>query len=224
MSKLFQVKSYFQYYLRAKTIYNVHSPFAFEILNEVMDDEKHYYAFDILEKERAILEKDNTILEVVDHGAGSHINNASTRSISSIAHSALSKKEQCQQMFRLVQFMKPKRILELGTSLGLSSAYLSMAYQDVQIDTIEGSKEIYKSANHLFKKLKLKNINSYHGTFEEKLPDLLQKNQYDLIFIDGHHLGNALLQYFNLISNAQNGSPTFIIDDIHWSSDMYQAW
>jgi predicted O-methyltransferase YrrM len=47
---------------------------------------------------------------------------------------------------------------------------------------------------------------------------------FDLIFIDGHHNGSALLQYLEALDKNSNDQTIFIVDDIRWSKDMFVAW
>ena len=40
------------FYLRAVTQYQLHSPFVFELVRAVLEDRRHYYAFDDIEQLR----------------------------------------------------------------------------------------------------------------------------------------------------------------------------
>ena len=219
-----QLIAFAKYYWTATTLHHIHSPFSYQILSNLLDDQKVYYDFEILEALRKKLLHNQEILEVEDHGAGSHVNNKNTRKISTIAKSALSSKTQCQQIYRLIQELKSNSILELGTSLGLSAAYMSKAKSNANIHTIEGSPAIYRFANEQFKALGLKNVFSYQGTFNKILPGLLEKHSFNLVFIDGHHDYDATIIYFKQIKEKVNKDCVFIFDDINWSKGMQQAW
>lgn len=221
---IFQITSYFKYYWQATTLHHIHSPFCYQLLEVMLDDQKKYYDFEMLEAYRDRLLKDGSLLTVEDHGAGSRINNQKKRKVSTIAKSALSAKAQCQQIFRLIQELKPNMILELGTSLGLSASYMAKARSNTIVHTIEGSKAIYDFANKEFKAFELNNIKSHFGRFNEVLPNLLKAHSFDLIFIDGHHDYQATLDYFHQIKKEVDQDCVFIFDDINWSNGMQQAW
>jgi predicted O-methyltransferase YrrM len=63
------------------------------------------------------------------------------------------------------------------------------------------------------------------GTFDEILPTLINhKKQYEMVFIDGDHKGSSLLKYFDQIVKQIPDHGVIIVDDIRWSSSMYEAW
>jgi predicted O-methyltransferase YrrM len=219
-----QIIAFAKYYWKATTLHHIHSPFAYRILGSMLDEEKVYYDFKSLEELRRKLLKNQDLLVVEDYGAGSHVNNHKSRKVSSIAKSALSSKNQCQQIYRLIQELKSTCVLELGTSLGLSAAYMGKAKSNTQIHTIEGSPAIFNFANTQFKALGLNNILSYQGTFDDVLPEVLANQQFDLVFIDGHHDYKATLKYFDQIKKSVSKDCVFIFDDINWSKGMQEAW
>ena len=47
---------------------------------------------------------------------------------------------------------------------------------------------------------------------------------FDLIFIDGHHQGDALRSYVEQIKPWLKAGGVLVCDDIHWSPDMEDAW
>jgi predicted O-methyltransferase YrrM len=47
---------------------------------------------------------------------------------------------------------------------------------------------------------------------------------YQLIYFDGNHSKEATLQYFNLLLPTITNETVWIFDDIHWSTDMTEAW
>ena len=118
--------SFFQFikfFFAAKTKYKVHSPFVFKFIEQVLEDTREFYAFDQIEAVRKLLLQNKKIINVSDFGAGSVKLKAPQRKIKAIAKSALSSPLFCRILFRTVNYYKPKTILEIGTSLGISSLY-----------------------------------------------------------------------------------------------------
>jgi hypothetical protein len=83
------ILSFLKFYWRAKTRYNTHSPFVFEFVENVLEDDRDYYAFSDIEVLRNALLENNNKIRVADYGAGSRTENGEDRVISKIAKSAL---------------------------------------------------------------------------------------------------------------------------------------
>jgi predicted O-methyltransferase YrrM len=218
---------YFNYWITASNGkgHGMHSPFVFEFITKILNDRTGYPEYEKVEALRDQLLNDNTILQVEDFGAGSVIDKKSKRSISSIAKNAAKPKKFGQLLFRMVKHYQPKTILELGTSLGITTSYLSLAKPDTRLISMEGSKEIAEVAKGNFQNLELKNIELVEGNFDNALPSVVRGlSSVDFAFIDGNHRKEPTERYFKeLLSKTNNGS-ILVFDDIHWSSEMEAAW
>ena len=98
---------------------------------------------------------DNTIIEVEDFGAGSAVIPFKERKINAIAKSSLKNKKFAQLLFRIVKYYKPEIIIELGTSLGITTCYLACANKNAEVYTFEGSGKSRKLRRQNFIKAKL---------------------------------------------------------------------
>lgn len=215
------------YYLSASNGHGhgMHSPFVYDFIRNVLIDDRHYYAYDIVERFRALLLKEDALLEVEDMGAGSAYGAKSQRRISSIAASAAKGRKLSQLLFRIVKYYQPSLIIELGTSLGISSAYMSLANPGAKIFTIEGSPAIANAARQYHRSMKLNNVQVITGNFDQQLHEVLKKHpQPDLVFVDGNHRREPTLRYFDLLLQTNTPQSIFIFDDIHWSKEMEEAW
>ena len=125
--------------------------------------------------------------------------------------------------FRVVNYFKPSTILEIGTSLGFTTSYISNANKKSKITTIEGDPTIANIAKSNFQILKLKNVEIINDNFDNILETLF-KQKYDLVFFDGNHSKEATLRYFNWAKDNSNENTIFIFDDIYWSKGMTEAW
>ena len=160
-----------------------------------------------------------------DLGAGSRISKNNKRTIQSIAKNALAPASQAQAIFKIIEHFKPNNILELGTSLGLTTCYMAEANRKSIVYTIEGSKAIALKAQQLFDSRNLNNIKSLIGNFDDVLPPLLNEmSTIDLAYIDGNHRYEATMRYVETILNKCNQDSIIILDDIYWSKEMTKAW
>ncbi len=219
------VFKYLRYFLKAKSKYDIHSPFLFEFVTQVLNDKTQYPNYKWPEIIRQQFLKDNRVVEVEDLGAGSRVHASSTRKVSSIAKSALKSKKLARLLFRMAAFYKCKNTIELGTSLGVTSAYLAFSQDETNVYTIEGSKAIADLAFDKFRRYKIANVKAIQGSFDDKLPEVLSKLEaVDLVFIDGNHQYEPTLKYFELCLQKSHSKTIFVFDDIHWSPGMENAW
>ncbi|OWY23914.1 class I SAM-dependent methyltransferase [Sphingobacteriales bacterium UPWRP_1] len=223
-NKWWQTLQYLRYLLTARTKYYIHSPFVYELCENVIYDKRNYYAFDDIELLRRRLLGSEKVIEVTDYGAGSGVM-GSLRTIQQIAEHAGTPRKVGQLLFRLAVHLQAQYLLELGTSLGLGTLYLAKAGQLAQVITIEGCKQTAAVAAQNFKQLQVANIQQVVSTFEEALPLVLPKlPQLDLVFFDGNHRSDATWEYFNQCLPKAHQHSVFVFDDIYWSPDMQAVW
>jgi predicted O-methyltransferase YrrM len=218
---------YLDYYLHSSNGkgHGVHSPFIFRFIEEILNDKTNYPEYDIIESIRKRLLADKDLIEVEDLGAGSLKSNSKTRSVSSIAKHSAKPKKYSQLLFRIARYFQPATIIELGTSLGITTSYLACANRSASVHTIEGARTVASIAERNFKQLDLNNIRLNVGNFDETLPALLKEiTKPDLIFIDGNHQEKPTLNYFNLLLDRAHNDTIIVFDDIHWSKGMETAW
>jgi predicted O-methyltransferase YrrM len=220
-------KKYLNYYFTASNGngHGVHSPFVFNFITHVLKDKKEYASYKSIEAIRKGLLKNDKLIEVEDFGAGSTVMKSNERKIKDIARSSLKPKKFAQLLFRIAQYYKPATIVELGTSLGVTTAYLASGNPSAKIYTCEGAQSIATIAQQNFNELRLKNIELVQGNFSETLPKLLSKiHTTDLAFIDGNHRKQPTLDYFDQLLAHSTNETILIFDDIHWSEEMEAAW
>jgi predicted O-methyltransferase YrrM len=226
-SKWQMMMKYVQYRLHASNGkgHGVHSPFVFNFITQVLNDKRFFYCYKTIEIVRGQLQADDKLLTIEDFGAGSRIHTHTQRTVKDIATSSLKPKKYSQLLFRMVNYFQPATILELGTSLGITTAYLACGKADAQVITMEGAKAIAAIAQQNFKLLHLKNIQVVTGNFDDTLPGTLQKLPgIDFAFIDGNHRLQPTLHYFELLLPKVHEHSVLIFDDIHWSNEMEEAW
>jgi predicted O-methyltransferase YrrM len=226
-SSLQLAKKYLYYYFTALNGngHGMHSPFVFDFILNVLNNKNGYEAPLEIEELRNVLLKDKTIVTIEDLGAGSRIQSSKQRTISSLARNAVKPKKYGQLLYRLVKHYQPGTIIELGTSLGITTAYLSKANPYSKISTIEGSTEIAGIAQQNFKVFNCSNIHSLIGNFDDLLPSIInQQSAIDFAYIDGNHRLQPTLNYFEQFLPKTHNDSILIFDDIHWSEEMEKAW
>lgn len=205
--------------------HGMHSPFVFRFILNVLNNAQHLQPPSSIETLRTELLNRNEKLLIEDFGAGSRISGTKQRTVAQIAKSALKPKKYSELLFRLAACYQPASVIELGTSLGTTTAYLASAVPAATILTIEGSEAIREVALSNFKKLGLTNIQSLHGNFDALLPSVVDAlSSVDLAYIDGNHRYEPTLKYFHQLLSKTHNNSILVFDDIHWSEEMERAW
>ncbi len=221
MSLSHSIKSYLQYRKNAVSKHGVHSPFVFELITKVFPKDKTLDQSDnIAEEWRTTCLVNNSIINVTDLGTGK----SGPRKISDIAAKSAKHEKEGHLLHRIAKRFQPKKILEIGTSLGITTLHQASATNFEKFITLEGCPETSAIAKSIFEKQNLK-IEIRTGNFAETLPGALKElEKVDYVFFDGNHLEKPTLEYFETCLQYIQNDTIFIFDDIHWSEEMENAW
>jgi len=195
------------------------------IENVLLDKQDHpiYHQVEELRKE---LKHSPERIEVLDLGAGSRKDNKCLRKVSDIARTAAKPAKYGQLLYRTARHYGCHQVMELGTSLGLTTSYLSAAAgEQGKVVTLEGAPAIAGKALGHFQQLGLHNIVQVTGDFDEKLPEALAiMPKPELVYVDGNHRREPTLRYFEAFREQCGENGIMVFDDIHWSKGMEQSW
>lgn len=226
--KLRIIYKYLIYRLKAKTKYGIHSPFVFDLITKVIEDKTNYVSYNRVEEQRSKLLKNKNLIEIVDFGSASG-KSGYTTSLEQVRH--ITKRSsilpsQGQLLHRIVRYFKPDIILEMGTSLGISSIYQVSAAPESFFIGIEGCATTAAIAEQNLSKFS--DNNSYSiviGNFSKLLPTVLSKiEKLDFAFIDGNHAYSPTMEYFSKLLPYFHEDSVLIIHDINYSKGMEAAW
>jgi predicted O-methyltransferase YrrM len=214
----------FLHYLRqAKHLrgHGIHSPFAFDLQTNVIEEKYPYYCYGKIEAQREKLLADKRKIFATDYGTGK----SRERKISEIAKKSLKNAKQAQLIFRIANAAHPCSIVELGASLGISTAYLASIDRRKPCFALEGCPQTAEIARNVWKKCNVEHINLRIGNIDDTLPELLNEIEtLGFVFFDANHTREATLRYFRLCLPKVNAQTVFVFDDIHHSREMEEAW
>lgn len=193
---------------------------------------------DEVESLRARLRSSSTEISITDYGAGSRDRRLTSeemyrgrvfsKTIGQVAQRTSKPYRWSLLLFKLVRKFEPSVCLELGTSLGISTAYQAAGLKlnrEGGIVTLEGAESSAALARENFQGLDLDNVTTVVGRFQDTLDGVLDRyGPIDLAFIDGHHDEQATLAYFEQIYPSLSERAVLVFDDISWSEGMERAW
>jgi len=219
---LFPIRAYITHWLDAVDDHSIHSPFFFEFF-KIVNDKTPVWGADEIEQVREKLLSNSFAIEYTELGSGKTKSNGKEK-LSEIAKKSLATPEIASLYARIVKFLKAETIIELGTSLGISTLYLALR-NEAQITTLEGNKAVADIAITNFEFFDKKNISVVHGNIDQTLKEaLFNMRKVDFALIDANHRYEPTLRYFDLISKRVKENSIVVIDDIHRSVEMDKAW
>jgi len=133
-------------------------------------------------------------------------------------------------LLHLARELDVRRALELGTCVGLSTAYqaagLELAGGEGRLVTLEADPSRVELALANLERLGLgAHVEARAGRFEDTLDPALQSaGELDLAFVDGHHQLAPTLDYFERLTACLRRPGVILLDDITWSEGMRRAW
>ena len=226
-SKLSLALHYLRYLLTASNGrgHGIHSPFVYDFVEQVLNARDQPAVFARIEAYRESLKRSSDVLTVEDFGAGSVYGDTVERAVSRIARHAAKPPRFGRLLYRMAEHYRCRKILELGTSLGISTAYLASAPGVERVLTIEGAQAIAGRARSGLDAMGLSRVELLVGNFDAVLSQALDRMPGpDLIFIDGNHREEPTLRYFQQCLPAIHEDTIMVFDDIHWSAEMASAW
>jgi predicted O-methyltransferase YrrM len=224
---LFRLAGFLKYQVMARHTngHGIHSPIVFDMAQSVLSRKKEEPYVRKIENLRKSLRKDRREIPFDDFGAGSVAGGPVMKRVSSIASKSPVSRKYGIFLSAMAEKFGGGIILELGTSLGISTLYLASGAPGSVIHTIEGSEKVAALAEENFMKAEADNIIVHKGRFDDLLPGLMENiPPPGLVFIDGNHRKEPLLKYFGIISAKAGKNSVVVIDDINYSAEMAEAW
>lgn len=223
----YRVAKYLNYILLSRHWkgHGIHSPFVFDLVSRVFRNKIDPAIVFTVEQIRKKMIYDKRIVLFEDLGTRSGFLNKSLRKVSEIArYSPVPLKYGKLLSNMAFEFGNPL-IIELGTSLGISTMYMAATCPGTTVCTIEGSSSIAAIAKQNFAEGGFKNITILEGPFDIVLPGLASDGMKPgMVFIDGNHRKESVIKYFNQLAEFSDSKTVIIIDDINYSKEMAEAW
>ncbi len=205
----------------------IHSPYLFHLVRHIISDDNRYYCWSDIEERREAMLCAPKLVSVRDYGSRGQ-GAEEKRLVCDIAKTSLESAKNGQIFFRIVNWLghekgAPLRIMELGTNLGITTAYLAMPDSRNKVITFEGSEALLEMARLNWRKLNIGNIETVAGNIDDTL-NKYARERIDVAYIDANHRQEPTQRYFETLLPCMGEKSILIIDDIHYSREMGEAW
>ena len=209
-------------FIRYRKGFGVHSPFVFNLITKVIEEEYPYYSFydiELIRKELSFREEKITYIDPYKKGT------SKTETVSEIVKHWAIKPKHGELLFRLANYFKSKHILQVGPTTGLSTLYLSSYAKGLNCVTLESVPEFTSIIQTALEKIGRNPVDIRTGSYTDELPKALEQ------------LGTLDLAYFNTANEpAQNRwlfkeclkkinkNTIFIFEGIKANQEMRNFW
>jgi predicted O-methyltransferase YrrM len=205
--------------------HSLHSPYLFTFYSEVIKASKMVSSDSEIEALRKRYLRDHRKILPGGMGAGSRFCQNRTFRLSDIARSGITKARYSKLLLSIINFYECRTVIELGTSLGLNTLYLSHGNKVKHLLTFEGNPVLAQLAEEHFKTFSTTGIELIRGNLDHTLFDQLkQVGEVDFAYLDANHTKEATLRYFKLLRPHMSDRSILVFDDIYWSHGMTEAW
>jgi predicted O-methyltransferase YrrM len=151
------------------------------------------------------------------------------RTVADVTRSGSKRRREASMLMALVRTERPASVIEMGTCVGISGAYLAAALRlngNGVLVTLERGAERVGLARQVWADLGLADlVDARVGRFANTLaPALSDQEPVDFLFVDGHHERVPTLEFYAAAGPHLRAGALVVFDDIRWSGGMREAW
>lgn len=130
----------------------------------------------------------------------------------------------------IVVALRPARVLEMGTAVGISAAYLAAGLDEVgggEIVSVDrDGRALGLAAENLDRLGLAPRARLLEGAFDDVLGSVVDGDgaPFDMVFKDGDHTAGATLAWVRTLERHLAPGAVVVLDDIRRSAEMTGAW
>lgn len=224
IDSMYQIIQFIRFYFLAIGKHRVHSPFVYSFIENVLEDQRWFYAFDEIEFQRKALAKIDLKIKLKYNIQGAK-KQYDAYTLKSLIKTSVLNPYKCRVLFRTLEFLELKKGLELGSSIGISSSYLAKAVSPGILYCMTENAALCDLANKVHKSLNITNCNNLCKSFNEIMEETqLKFDEADFVFINGIESSRDTVRYFEQVLPFLHEKSIIIINDIYRSGKIHEDW
>lgn len=191
--------------------HGVHSPFVYNLITKVIEERCLYYRFQDIELLRKqLLHKEEVIAK---------------QTIAAIVKREAIKPKHGALLFRLTNYFRPEKILQIGSSMGLSTLYLSSYKPGLTCISLEDTPEYASISQWVYEKGARTSIDLRIGDYKQLLPGILEEmDTLDFVFFKLRKKQEEELRIFQECLHYITDQTVFVFEGIRTSRRMRDCW
>ena len=219
-----KIVSFFCFIIKSKNEHGVHSPFVFDLITSCFYKTKSKNDLTIFLNYKKELSKNNSLSEISNFNFMSNFLLSHKRKRSRIFKDSEISNKRARLLIHLIQYLKPKNILEIGTGFGINTVVLSSAQRNSKITTLDENEQTVNVIKEMFKKNTFKHVKFLTGNFDIILPQVFNNNIYDFIYFKGSCENKTTLNYFESSLSSIHNNSVLLFENIHSNRESEKVW
>lgn len=196
----YTVQQWIRFFLEAKTIHELDSPFVYAFTRYIIEDDRNFYIFPLAKLFFQEAKSRKEAFYAVPPTSG-------------------------QRLFRAVHHFRPDKALEIGTGDGLSTIYLATAMLSGDLFSIEPNSKQAAFAKKRVEQLGLPNVQITYASPEQAVPLLLTELEpIDFVFFHQTTPGKAIEDLFDLLLPGLSTQSVLVLSGIHQNPEKRATW
>ena len=213
---------YLRFWLLSVNEHSLQVTFLYGLYTRALKSAKNFPVDPAIETIRANWQ--NSSLEINQLTSGTESTVSNPQKVSQIARYGISDPKSCITLCEIAHYLDCRSILEIGTSLGITTHYLAELTIVETLVSIDSNKELMALA-----KQTLKDANTQIELITADADDAIvalanREATFDMVYVDANHTYEATIRYFKQLKHVIHDESVIIFDDINWSVDMTKAW
>jgi len=202
--------------------HGVHSPFVYNLITKVIREKGSFYRFKDIELLRKRLLYNN---EPIPYPYPGREGKQQQTTIAKIVSREAIRPKTGALLFRLTNYFKSQCILHIGSSMGLSTLYLTSYAPGLRCVSLGTIPEFAPIAEWVYKEAARTTIDQHIGNLNELLPVILKEDAgFDFVFFNNRREQEDTLHLFTLCMQYIHTDCVFVIDGIRNNKRTLSHW
>ncbi|MCS6967037.1 MAG: hypothetical protein RMJ44_02750 [Cytophagales bacterium] len=202
MPLLKDLTSFLHYWLKAQTLHSIHSPFVFQLCDQVILANKHYYDFDEIETLFEPLTNNNTL---IDQLGETDFSDSFRPTVRQVIHRFEPSESVRHLLYKLVDFFCPQTVVVMGSNTGIATRYLAKGWHKSRLLSIEPCKQLAEISTEMMRDLQYVEI--INENWQTGIATVIKKlTPIDFLWLNARHAGMNYIIFEQLVSALHSQS------------------
>lgn len=199
--------------------FGIHSPSLFYMVTMIIEDKNPYYCFDRIEGLRMFLKKSGKTIMC------DWIEERTEIKVSDLIHAQNFSPVYDQLLFRLTNHYKPRTVVEIGDTIGLSTLYLASSDRNRKVISVGDSENIIQFAREVLKKNKVENAEFKNKVAKETVLAVAESlEEVDFLYLGRSLPADKIKEVVDALECSITSRTVMVMSDIYKTKQKELMW